>query len=86
MEWADASNTQLAIDKVDTFVATASARAKQLGSFLPYIYVNDASSKQNPLRSYGEASFQYIKTIAGKYDPSGIMQKVQNNGFLVSRS
>lgn len=52
---------------------------------LPYIYPNNAGLNQKPLQGYGDRSFNYIKSIAKKYDPTGVMQTLQNDGFLVSK-
>jgi hypothetical protein len=47
--------------------------------------MNDASRDQNPLASYGKDNVQKLKTVAAKYDPSQVFQKLQNGGFLLSR-
>ncbi|GKT43289.1 FAD-dependent monooxygenase yanF [Colletotrichum spaethianum] len=56
------------------------------GSNLAFVYMNDASRDQNPLRSYGAANLDKLKGIAAKYDPKQVFQKQQNGGFLVSRA
>lgn len=85
MDWKNKSESSVGSDRIDAFTAQASKLAQDRGVFLPYIYVNDASGKQKPLRSYGHSSFEYIQKIANKYDPAGVMQKLQNNGYLLSR-
>ncbi|RDL32636.1 uncharacterized protein BP5553_09092 [Venustampulla echinocandica] len=85
MDWKNNSESSIGSDRIDAFTAQATKLAQDRGVFLPYIYVNDASGKQKPLRSYGDASFKYIQKIANKYDPAGVMQNLQNNGYLLSR-
>ncbi|KAF7594710.1 hypothetical protein BBP40_008603 [Aspergillus hancockii] len=51
----------------------------------PLVYMNDASRDQNPLLSYGEENLVKLKAVSLKYDPSQVFQKLQNNGFLLSK-
>lgn len=85
LDFEDLENAPLAQSVVDEFVATVSQRAEAKGIMLPYLYVNNAAGNQKPLRGYGDSSFNFIKSIATKYDPTGVMQTLQNNGFLVSK-
>lgn len=39
---------------------------------------------QNPLASYGNETLEKLKEIAGKYDPEGVFQTLQNGGWLLS--
>jgi hypothetical protein len=70
----------------DNFVNTLSQKASADGIFLPYIYPNNASPEQKPLRGFGAENFAFIKKVAEKYDPKGYMQTLQNDGFLISNS
>ena len=51
---------------------------------LSYLYVNNAAPAQKPLQAYGGQSLAFFKSVAGRYDPQGIMQTLQNTGYLVS--
>ncbi|TAQ84222.1 hypothetical protein B7494_g7451 [Chlorociboria aeruginascens] len=82
MDWPDSKDDQLAFQLVDDFAATASNLAAQKGLALPFFYANDAAGYQKILRAYGDSNFNYIKSVAAKYDPAGIMQTLQNSGFL----
>ena len=53
---------------------------------MPYIYPNDASASQNVLASFGSSNLNYIKAIAKEYDPQGYMQRLQNDGYLISKA
>ncbi|KAI0145348.1 FAD-binding domain-containing protein [Xylariaceae sp. FL1272] len=53
---------------------------------LPHIYMNDASRDQNPLATYGSANLARLKHVAKKYDEDGIFQKLQVDGFLLSKA
>ncbi|KAF2867471.1 hypothetical protein BDV95DRAFT_610863 [Massariosphaeria phaeospora] len=65
--------------------ARFSTVGKANGSYLPFLYMNDATRDQSPLASYPAANIAKLKTIAQKYDPKGVFQKLQNDGFLLSK-
>jgi hypothetical protein len=46
-----------------------------------YIYMNYASPYQDVVASYGAGNKQRLKSIAGKYDPTGVFQKLQPGYF-----
>ena len=52
----------------------------------PFVYLNDAARDQNPLGSYGVENVAKLKAVSRKYDPQQIFQKLQNDGFLLSKS
>ncbi|KAL2814270.1 hypothetical protein BJX63DRAFT_442530 [Aspergillus granulosus] len=60
--------------------------AKSEGAWLPFKYSNYCSRDQDPLASYGEGNLSRLRRIAGKYDPEGVFQVLQNGGWLVSRA
>jgi hypothetical protein len=64
----------------------AETTAKRNGTDIPFVYANYASRDQNPLASYGEANLAKLKEIAGKYDPQGVFQTLQNGGWLLSKA
>ncbi|CAG8908832.1 unnamed protein product [Penicillium egyptiacum] len=74
----------VATGAVDSLLANLTSSAKTEDLFLPYIFVNDAGPKQKPLQSFGEKNIKYIDTVARKYDPKRIMQKLQNQAYFVS--
>ena len=86
MDWTDAADD----DKVRGLSIETTKKWEELGkargSYLPYLFMNDASRDQNPLASYGETNLQRLKEIAAKYDPEQLFQTVQNNGFLLSKT
>lgn len=55
------------------------------GSYINYIYQNDASRDQNPIATYGANNIAKLKEIAAKYDPSQVFQELQRDGFLLSK-
>lgn len=84
IEYSDIQRTALAKSTVDTFVSNITQKATAEGLGLPFLYPNNAGEDQKPLAAYGVQSLTYIKSMAKKYDPQGIMQTLQNDGYLVS--
>ena len=58
---------------------------EQRGLTVPFLFMNDASSDQNPLSLYGVKNLAKLKNVSKKYDPSQMMQRLQNGGFLLSK-
>lgn len=55
------------------------------GSYIPFLFMNDASRDQNPLAAYGSTNVKKLKAVSQKYDPSQLFQTLQNDGFLLSK-
>lgn len=70
---------------VDSWSAAWTKKAKKEGSFLPITYSNNGNIHSKPLSAYGKKNFDFIKTTAKKYDPKGVMQTLQNDGFLIRK-
>ncbi|KAH6657925.1 hypothetical protein BKA67DRAFT_656162 [Truncatella angustata] len=51
-----------------------------------FIFANIATRGQNVLASYGPENLDFLQGVSQKYDDAGTFQRVQNGGFLVSRS
>jgi hypothetical protein len=68
-----------------SYGADVEALAKDRSVFHPYQFMNDASYSQNPLESYGAENGEIMRLVSLVYDPSGVFQALQNNGFLLSK-
>ncbi|PYH43912.1 FAD-binding oxidoreductase [Aspergillus saccharolyticus JOP 1030-1] len=84
--WANASDD----DAVRAVSIATEAKWKELGEARntgdDFRYMNDASRDQNPLATYGSDNLEELKRIALRYDPNGVFQTLQNNGFLLSKA
>ncbi|KAJ5186090.1 FAD-binding type 2 [Penicillium cf. griseofulvum] len=78
-------NQKVVTGTVDTLLASLTSSANSRGLFLPYIFVNDAGPDQKPLKSLGDRNINYIDIVAKRYDPKGVMQKLQNQAYFVSK-
>ena len=57
--------------------------AKERGLLLDYKCMTFATASQKVLGSYGAENIKRMHDVAAKYDPEGVFQKLQNDGFLL---
>ncbi|KAL8777895.1 MAG: hypothetical protein Q9213_007662 [Squamulea squamosa] len=85
VDWTNAEDD----DKVRAVPIATSEKWKELGeqrgSYIPFLFMNDASRDQSPLSLYGAENLARLKKISKLYDPSQMFQTLQGNGFLLSK-
>ncbi|KAF7924981.1 uncharacterized protein EAE98_007069 [Botrytis deweyae] len=81
--WLKASDDQKFTDAAYATVDEINAVAGTLGVTNPFIYLNYAGQKQNPLAGYGEGNMEKMRTLSRKYDPQGTFQKLVKGGFKI---
>jgi Berberine and berberine like. len=59
--------------------------AQERGLDVDFVYMNDASRDQNPIASYRSTNVHRLQQVARKYDPKQVFQRLQNDGFLISK-
>ncbi|PYH88761.1 6-hydroxy-D-nicotine oxidase [Aspergillus ellipticus CBS 707.79] len=84
-DWKHAKDEARVRDAIREIVDVAEASAKEEGVYLPHRYSNYASRDQDPLASYGAENVERLRGVAGKYDPEGVFQRLQNGGWLLSK-
>jgi hypothetical protein len=85
-QWTDSKYDQIGPQMAVDLITKIKAAAKADGKLLDTDFMNDANANQSPLRSYGTQSVSLLKAASTKYDPQGVFQKLQNNGFLLSKA
>ncbi|KAF1837317.1 FAD-binding domain-containing protein [Decorospora gaudefroyi] len=81
MVWDDAAkDTQLNRAALD-FMDAAKEEAKTRGLYNRFLYLNYAGPYQNVVPSYGDANLAKLKSIAKKYDPTAVFEKLQPGGY-----
>ncbi|RDW81344.1 FAD-binding oxidoreductase [Aspergillus mulundensis] len=83
-DYTNPTDAPLIQDAMRKIVNAVGGVAKKNGTYLPFKYANYAAPDQDPLGSYGAANLASLRIIAGKYDPGGVFQYLQNGGWLVS--
>ncbi|KAI1313125.1 hypothetical protein F5Y03DRAFT_390136 [Xylaria venustula] len=84
-EWPDDEHDQAARQAVSKLVRTVQSLAVGSGHSLEYLWMNFADSTQDVLSSYGSANLQSLRDVAAQYDPEGVFQSLQNDGFLLRK-
>lgn len=59
--------------------------AKEEGSYLPYLFMNDANRRQEVIAHYGEESTRKLHQVQRKYDPRQVFQKLVPGGFKLPK-
>ncbi|KAI1451613.1 FAD-binding domain-containing protein [Annulohypoxylon moriforme] len=83
--WTDSTEEQTILDISQRITQRCVAATEAKNASLPYLFANTAGMKQNVLSSYGTDNVNTIKSIAAKYDPGQVFQKLQNDGFLIRK-
>lgn len=86
VQWTDSADDGEALAAIRGFTDRVEELLKKRGLFLGTKMMNDAGDAQNVLESYGEENLKRLKDVSAKYDPLGVFQKLQNNGFLLSKA
>ena len=86
MEWSNASIDSQIYRIVGEMGNAIEAAASKNGAALRFRFMNDANDRQNVLGTYGAASLERLRDIAGRYDPSELFQRFQNGGWLLSKT
>lgn len=55
--------------------------SKSSGSYLDYVFMNDASRDQSVIAHYGLENVRKLKAVAAKYDPMRVFQTLESGGF-----
>jgi hypothetical protein len=50
---------------------------------LDWIYLNYADASQDPLASYGTENVEKLRSVAAKYDPDQVFQRLCPGGFKI---
>lgn len=83
--WDDATDDSAMFALADNITSSLTSLAKQKGVLLPYLFMNTAGGNQPVLQSFGQANVQTIQKVAAKYDPNGVFQSLQNDGYLLRK-
>ena len=86
VEWTDSADDELARRGMHQLVTDLKTAANKHGCLVDYLFMNDASYTQSPLRTLPEDTLEFLRKTARKYDHEEVFQKLQNGGFLLSKA
>lgn len=79
--WTDVADDDRVNNFINTMFERTAAEAEKRGLASRYIYMNYASKYQDVIASYGAGSKSRLQSIAKKYDPKEVFQKLQPGYF-----
>lgn len=79
--WWFANDDTKARDTIKSITAEIETATKAEDSYLPYLFMNDASESQDVIAHYGAENVGKLKAVQAKYDPKGVFQKLVPGGF-----
>lgn len=71
------------VEAHDALIQGVKELAREQGQLLDYLCPSFAGASQKVMASFGEANLKKMKEVAAEYDPEGVFQKLQNEGFLL---
>jgi hypothetical protein len=77
--WADDDGKALGVSR--SIIAEIETAARTGGSYLRYLFMNDANAQKDVLAHYGEANMGKLKALQAKYDEQRIFQKLVPGSF-----
>ncbi|KAI1526017.1 GlcD FAD FMN-containing dehydrogenase [Pyrenophora tritici-repentis] len=83
--WAKASDDAAVMNFFSTVTKTVKAYAKSKNLDNGFIYINYASTYQDPLASYGSANVQKLIAISKKFDPMQVFQNLSPGYFKLGQ-
>ncbi|KAK8103051.1 FAD-binding domain-containing protein [Apiospora sp. TS-2023a] len=86
LQWTDSKDDPTALAAIRGFTDRVEALLKKRGLFLRTKIPNDAGDAQAVLASFGPENLGRLRGVSARYDPSGVFQHLQNNGFLLSKA
>jgi len=84
--WSNAADDDKVYKLTSDILTAIKAESEALGEQNSWVYMNYASQFQNVVASYGEENKKKLKSVAAKYDPKEVFQKLQPGYFKLDRA
>lgn len=78
--WRDPADDDIAYATISAIIEKTREESVRLGLERGFIYMNYASQFQDVIGSYGTASRRFLNTVAQRYDPEGVFQRLATGG------
>ena len=86
VSWALPTDDATVYAAVQQLFDDAVAKAKSMGVWNEFIYLNYAAPWQKPITSYGQANKNFLQSVSKEYDPNSLFQKAVPGGFKLATS
>ena len=84
-QWVDEKDDEKVLSAVYEFGDYLRETATRMGILLPFIFMNNATTTQDPITGYGTTHVERLKEVSRKYDPEQVFQVLQTDGFLLRK-
>ncbi|KAK8079211.1 hypothetical protein PG994_003018 [Apiospora phragmitis] len=81
VRWSNAADDELVHSTAKTLLDNVEKKARSLGAYDPFIYLNYAGPEQRPIATYGEENLQRLKAVRDRVDPIGMFTKQVPGGY-----
>lgn len=81
--WPDADQDEQVYAAARALMDDIEVRAKKLGVYDPYIYLNYAAPWQDVIASYGQESVSQLRALRARVDPCEIFTRQVPGGFKI---
>lgn len=81
--WWSPEDDEKAHDATSAMIEQIEDAAKEDGSYLEYIFMNDASYDQDVIGHYGKENVARLQEVQKMYDPDLVFRKLVPGGFKV---
>lgn len=82
--WLDAQYDDAVWDIVEKWTTEVSKATDELGMADPFVHLNFAGRFQKPFCGYGADNLEFLREVAGKYDPDQVFQDLVPGGFKLN--
>ncbi|KEY69603.1 hypothetical protein S7711_06230 [Stachybotrys chartarum IBT 7711] len=81
--WSHAADDERIYAAARSLIADIERRAKRLGVYDPYIYLNYAAPWQKVIEGYGSENVRRLQTLRARVDPKGFFTRKVLGGFKI---
>lgn len=78
-----AENQEILLPMGQQFVKDINDDTNAQGTNKNWNYLNYAWADEDPISTYGTESIEFLKKVAGEYDPTGVFQHLRQTGFKI---
>jgi len=82
--WTNVSDDEDVMQAQSNVISRSVARSVELGLENDFLYMNYASQYQDVINSYGATNKARLESIAEKYDPTGVFQRLEPGYFKLN--
>ena len=86
IQWSNSKDDESAFKALQVIGDAVRDTAERYDGELQFINMNDANNMQDIFKGYGDASLARLQAISQAYDSQQVFQRLQNDGFLLSKA